>query len=171
VTDASDAERTFPNASYVIGEAEWNVWTQPQSSQASDAVWAPVYRQNLKTLATIKDQIRTVKPDAEVITGVTVVATPGHTPGHTSYHIASDSDHLLCAADVVGNRLISFQYPDWHGDFDYDLEQGAKTRRAFLERCASEKSLVSTYHLPFPGLGHVARVGTAFRWVPVDMQW
>jgi glyoxylase-like metal-dependent hydrolase (beta-lactamase superfamily II) len=171
VTDAGNAERTFPNAIYVIAEVEWNIWTQPQSPLAGDVAWGPVYHQNLKTLAAIKDRVRTVKPDGEVVTGITAVATPGHTPGHTSYSIASGSDHLLCAADVVGNRVISFQHPEWHGDFDYDLEQGAITRRAFLERCASERSLVSTYHLPFPGLGHVARAGTAFRWIPVDMQW
>ena len=50
-------------------------------------------------------------------------------------------------------------------------EQGAKTLLAFLERCASERTLVSTYCLPLPGLGHVARAGAAFTWVPVDWQW
>jgi glyoxylase-like metal-dependent hydrolase (beta-lactamase superfamily II) len=171
VTDANDAERTFPNAEYVIGEAEWNFWMQPQHPLASDAFWEPVYRQNMKTLAMIKDRVRTVKPDGEVITGITTIATPGHTPGHTSVQIASGSDHLLCTADVIGNRAVGVQRPDWRGGFDLDLEQGAKTRRAFLERCASEKALISSYHLPFPGLGHVARAGTSFSWVPSDWRW
>src|SRR4029077_12672825 len=30
VANASDTERTFPNAEYVIGEAELNFWMQPQ---------------------------------------------------------------------------------------------------------------------------------------------
>lgn len=30
---------------------------------------------------------------------------------------------------------------------------------------------VSTYHLPFPGVGHVVRAGTAFRWIPDDWAW
>jgi glyoxylase-like metal-dependent hydrolase (beta-lactamase superfamily II) len=171
VTDAGDAERTFPNAEYVIGEAEWNFWMQPKHPLASDAFWEPVYHQNMKTVAAIKDRVRTVKPGGEVITGITTIATVGHTPGHTSVQITSGSDQLLCTADVIGNRAVSFQHPDWRGGFDLDLEQGAKTRRAFLERCASERMLVSTYHLPFPGLGHVARAGTAFNWVPVDWQW
>ena len=29
----------------------------------------------------------------------------------------------------------------------------------------------ASYHLPFPGLGHVARDGAAFRWVPAEMRW
>lgn len=171
VADPNDAERTFPNAEYVISEAELNFWMQPQHPLANDADFGDVYRQNMKTLAAIKDRVRTVKPDGEVVTGITAVATPGHTPGHTSVQITSGSDHLLCTADVVGNRAVGFQHPDWRGGFDLDLEQGAKTRRAFLERCAAEKAFVSSYHLPFPGLGHVARVGTAFSWVPSDWRW
>lgn len=171
VTDANDAERTFPKAEYVIGEAEWNFWTQPNHPLAGDPFWEPVYRQNMKTLAIIKDQVRTVKPDGEVIAGITAMATPGHTPGHISIRIASGSDLVLCTGDVMGNRAVSIQRPDWRGGFDLDLEQGARTRRAFLERCASEGALVSSYHLPFPGLGHVARAGTAFSWIPSDWHW
>jgi hypothetical protein len=40
---------------------------QPQHPLASDARWGGTYRQNMKTLATIKDRIRTVKPDGEVV--------------------------------------------------------------------------------------------------------
>jgi len=171
VANASDTERTFPNAEYVIGEAELNFWMQPQHPLASDAFWAGIYRQNMKTIAAIKDRIRTVKPDGEVVPGITAIATPGHTPGHTSVQIASGSNQLLCTADVVGNRAVAFHHPDWRGGFDLDLDQGAKTRRTFLDRCAGEKVMVSTYHLPFPGVGHVVRTGTAFSWLPTDWRW
>jgi glyoxylase-like metal-dependent hydrolase (beta-lactamase superfamily II) len=171
VANASDTERTFPNAEYVIGEAELNFWMQPQHPLENHAFWGGIYHQNMKTLAAIKDRIRTVKPDGEVVPGITAIATPGHTPGHTSVQIASGSNQLLCTADVVGNRAVAFQHPDWRGGFDLDLDQGAKTRRAFLDRCASEKVMVSTYHLPFPGIGHVVRAGTAFSWLSSDWSW
>jgi len=171
VADASDTERTFPNAEYVIGEAELNFWMQPQHPLESHAIWGDIYRQNMKTLAAISDRVRTVKPNGEVVSGITAIATPGHTPGHTSLQIASGSNQLLCTADVVGNRAVGFQHPDWRGGFDLDLDQGAKTRRAFLDRCASEKVMVSSYHLPFPGIGHVVRTGTAFSWLPSDWRW
>jgi len=171
VANASDTERTFPHAEYVIGEAELNFWMQPQHPLESHAVWGDIYRQNMKTLAAINDRIRTVKPEGEVVSGITAIATPGHTPGHTSVQIASGSSQLLCTADVVGHRAVGFQYPDWRGGFDLDLDQGAKTRRAFLDRCASEKVMVSSYHLPFPGIGHVVRTGTAFSWLPSDWRW
>jgi glyoxylase-like metal-dependent hydrolase (beta-lactamase superfamily II) len=171
VADASDTERTFPNAEYVIGETELNFWMQPQHPLESHAIWGDIYRQNMKTLAAISDRVRTVKPNGEVVSGITAIATPGHTPGHTSVQIASGSNQLLCTADVVGNRAVGFQHPDWRGGFDLDLDQGAKTRRAFLDRCASEKVMVSSYHLPFPGIGYVVRSGTAFSWLPSDWRW
>jgi len=171
VTNASDTERTFPNAEYVIGESELNFWMQSQHPLESHAVWGDVYRQNMKTLAAIKDRIRTVKPASEVVPGIAAIATPGHTPGHTSVQIASGSNQLLCTADVVGSRAVSFGHPDWRGQFDLDVDQGAKTRRAFLDRCASERVTVTSYHLPFPGIGHVVRTGTAFNWLPTDWRW
>jgi glyoxylase-like metal-dependent hydrolase (beta-lactamase superfamily II) len=91
----------------VIGEGELNFWMQPDHPLASHAVWGGIYRQNMKTLAAIKDRIRTVKPDGEVVPGITAIATPGHTPGHTSVQIASGSNQLLCTADVVGNRAVA----------------------------------------------------------------
>jgi glyoxylase-like metal-dependent hydrolase (beta-lactamase superfamily II) len=41
VANASDTERTFPNADYVIGEGELNFWGQPQDPLESHARWAP----------------------------------------------------------------------------------------------------------------------------------
>jgi len=171
VTDPSDVEPTFPNTEYVIGEVEWNFWARPDHPLASHEIWGDVYRQNQKTIAAVKNRVRTVKAGEEVVTGIATVPTPGHTPGHLSVHLASSGKELLCTGDVVGQRAVAFRHPDWRGGFDLDLDQGAKTRRAFLERCASEKILVASYHLPFPGLGHVAREGSAFRWVPAEMRW
>ncbi|XIA65020.1 MBL fold metallo-hydrolase [Bradyrhizobium sp. TZ2] len=118
VADATDTERTFPNAEHVIGEAELNFWMRPQHPLENHARWGGIYSQNMKTLAAIKDRIRTVKPDGEVVPGITAIATPGHTPGHTSVQIASGSNQLLCTADVVGHRAVSLQHPDWPVGFD-----------------------------------------------------
>lgn len=170
VADPGDTEPTFPNAEYVIGEEEWNFWAQPDHPLASHEIWGDVYHQNNRTVAVVRDRIRTVKAGEEVVPGIGTIPTPGHTPGHMSVHLASDGQELICTGDVVGNRAVAFRHPDWRGGFDLDLDQGARTRRAFLDRCAGDKVLVASYHLPFPGLGHVARDGTAFRWVPAEMR-
>jgi hypothetical protein len=46
-----------------------------------------------------------------------------------------------------------------------------KVRIAFLDRATTDKTLVGSYHLPFPGFGHVVREGKGYRWLPADWQW
>ncbi len=165
-----DNQPTFPNAEYVFGETEWNFWTQPNHPLANTG-WAATLAENTKTISVIKDRIRTLKDGQEVMAGIQVVDLPGHTPGQIGVQIASGSEILVTTADTVGNRIISFEHPDWGVGFDLDVNQGIRTRRALLDRAAADKMLVSSYHLPFPGIGHVVRDGTAYRWLPVDYKW
>jgi glyoxylase-like metal-dependent hydrolase (beta-lactamase superfamily II) len=171
VTDAMDKERTFVNAEYVFCEDELNFWRMPNHPFETDANRSFIWRRNTYNFEAIDDRIRTIKAGGEVTPGIVTMSTPGHTPGHVSVHIASEGEELVCTGDVVGNRAVGFQHPDWRGGFDLDLDQGVKTRRSFLDSAASKKVLVASYHLPFPGLGHVAREGTAYRWIQADWMW
>src|SRR6202022_2816040 len=103
--------------------------------------------------------------------GVTTFDTAGHTPGHMSVHISSGSEEMLLTGDVVVDTAISFQHPEWAFGFDLDVPLATKARMAFLDRAAADKTLVGSYHLPFPGFGHVVREGSGYRWLPADWQW
>ena len=92
--------------------------------------------------------------------------TAGHTPGHISVHISSGSEEMLLTGDVVVDLEVSFLHPEWPFGFDIDVPMGSKTRMAFLDRAAADRTLVGSYHLPFPGFGHVVRGGSAYRWLP-----
>jgi glyoxylase-like metal-dependent hydrolase (beta-lactamase superfamily II) len=106
-----------------------------------------------------------------VAPGVTTIDTAGHTPGHMSVHLSSGSEELLLTADAVVNSTVSFQHPEWPFGFDQDVPLATKTRMAFLDRAATDKTLVGGYHFPFPGFGHVVREGSSYRWLPADWQW
>jgi glyoxylase-like metal-dependent hydrolase (beta-lactamase superfamily II) len=106
-----------------------------------------------------------------VVPGVTTFDTAGHTPGHMSVHISSGSEEMLLTGDVVFDSEVSFLHPEWPFGFDIDAPMGTKARMAFLDRAAADKTLVGSYHLPFPGFGHVVREGSAYRWLPADWQW
>jgi hypothetical protein len=54
---------------------------------------------------------------------------------------------------------------------DMDVPLATKSRMAFLDRAAADKTLVGSYHLPFPGFGHVVREGSGYRSRPADWQW
>jgi glyoxylase-like metal-dependent hydrolase (beta-lactamase superfamily II) len=116
-------------------------------------------------------RLHLIKPGAEVAPGVTTFDTAGHTPGHISVHISSGSKEMLLTGDVVVDSEVSFLHPEWPFGFDIDVPMGTKTRMAFLDRAAADKTLVGSYHLPFPGFGHVVREGSAYRWLPADWQW
>jgi hypothetical protein len=55
--------------------------------------------------------------------------------------------------------------PDWHCSFDVDKEKGAATRRRIYEMAAAERVPVSGYHMPFPSIGYVERLGSGYRWL------
>jgi glyoxylase-like metal-dependent hydrolase (beta-lactamase superfamily II) len=170
-TDSANAAALFPNVEFVATGAEVDFWSAeelPGKVPAGMRQLVEVTQQNLKV---IKANLRTIKPGAEVVPGITSVDTPGHTPGHVSVLIASNGEELLVTGDVIQNPAISFQKPDWPVGFDMDKAQGAKTRAAFLDRVATDKTLIASYHLPFPAVGHVVRDGTGYRWLPAEWHW
>jgi glyoxylase-like metal-dependent hydrolase (beta-lactamase superfamily II) len=116
-------------------------------------------------------RLRQIKAGAEVASGVTTFDTAGHTPGHMSVHISSGREEMLLTGDVVVDTEIGFLHPEWAFGFDLDVQLATKARMAFLDRAAADKTLVGSYHLPFPGFGHVVREGSGYRWLPADWQW
>ena len=169
ISDHENASLVFPSAEFVASESEVAFWSAPQlASKLPPAQQPRVTQANLKLAS---PRMRLIKGVAEVAPGVTTFDTPGHTPGHISVRISSGSEELLLTGDVVVNSAVSFLHPEWPFGFDIDVPLATKTRMAFLDRAAADKTLVGGYHLPFPGFGHVVREGSGYRWLPADWQW
>ena len=169
ISDSENASLLFPSAEFVASETEVAFWSAPDLVGKLPSAQKPLVTQTNLKLAS--PRLRLIKAGAEVAPGVTTLDTSGHTPGHMSVHISSGREEMLLTGDVVVDSAVSFLHPDWPFDFDLDLPKGAKTRMAFLDRAAADKTLVSSYHLPFPGFGHVVREGSAYRWLPADWRW
>lgn len=155
----------FPNARYLISEAEWAFWSAPDvySKLPEDRhSFAAGAQRIFKAIAAKTERFR---PGQEVAPGILALDTAGHTPGHVSFEVAGGAQRLLIAGDALTHPLISFRHPEWQSGSDGDAEQGAATRRRLLDRLAGEKLAVLGYHLPTPGLGRVERDGSAFRYV------
>ena len=169
ISDGKNASLLFPSAEFVASETEVAFWSAPDLVGKLSPAQKPLATQaNLKLAS---PRLRLIKAGAEVAPGVTTFDTAGHTPGHISVHISSGSEEMLLTGDVVVNSAVSFLHPEWPFGFDIDVPMGTKTRMAFLDRAAADKTLVSSYHLPFPGFGHVVREGSAYRWLPADWRW
>jgi glyoxylase-like metal-dependent hydrolase (beta-lactamase superfamily II) len=169
ISDAENASLLFPSAEFVASEAEVAFWSDPGLPGKVSAKQQPLVTQtNLKLAG---PRLRQIKAGAEVAPGVTTFDTAGHTPGHMSVHISSGREEMLVTGDVVADPEIGFLHPEWAFGFDLDASLATKTRMAFLDRAATDKTLVGSYHLPFPGFGHVVREGNGYRWLPADWQW
>ncbi|SHG77034.1 MBL fold metallo-hydrolase [Bradyrhizobium erythrophlei] len=169
ISDHENASLLFPSAEFVASETEVAFWSAPEwANRLPPALKPEVTRANLKLAS---PRLRLIKAGAEVAPGVTTIDTAGHTPGHMSVHLSSGSEELLLTADVVVNSTISFLHPEWPFEFDMDIAQATRARVDFLDRAATDKTLVGSYHLPFPGFGHVVREGNGYRWLPADWQW
>jgi glyoxylase-like metal-dependent hydrolase (beta-lactamase superfamily II) len=169
ISDSENASLLFPSAEFVASETEVAFWSDPALTDKLPPAQQPqITRTNLKLAS---PRLRLIKPGAEVAPGVTTFDTPGHTPGHISVHIGSGREEMLLTGDVVVGSEVNFLHPEWPFGFDLDVPMGIKTRMAFLDRAAADRTLVGSYHLPFPGFGHVVREGGGYRWLPADWQW
>ena len=48
---------------------------------------------------------------------------------------------------------------------DFDAALAITTRKRLLDRLATDRTPIIGYHLPFPGIGRVARKGSAYAFV------
>lgn len=107
----------------------------------------------------------------QIAPGIHAVLLPGHTPGHIGVRVASGSDQMMFVSDIIHHVAFGMTNPEWHVAFDADPAEGSKTRRATLERLASDRALISGSHLPFPAFGHVRTQGKGYQFAPAFWTW
>jgi glyoxylase-like metal-dependent hydrolase (beta-lactamase superfamily II) len=156
---------TFPNASYVVAAAEWDFWNGENAARGLPAERIAFVTAARRNYARIKDEVRMVKPGDDIVTGLRVVDTPGHTQGHVSLEVAG-GDGLLVTGDALTHPVISFQYPQWRPAADHEPERAMATRAKLLDRLATDRMQLIGFHLPYPGIGRVERKDGAYRFVP-----
>ncbi len=165
-----DPAPRFPNARYVIAEAEWDFWTAGQVSLSAlrigSEVAATMQATACRCLQTLRHQVELIGRETEVIPGVRAIPAPGHTPGHLALHFSSEGRELINLGDAAVHPL-HLEHPDWHSGFDLDAQQAIETRRSLMERAAASGMHVMAFHFPFPSLGRLAaRTGGGWEWTP-----
>ena len=160
-------EALRPDLRIHVAAAEIEFWKSPDFSRVSMPEGFPdALRQSAKRfLNEYRSKLRVFEDECEVAPGVTVCRTGGHTPGHSVVRLASGSDRLTFAGDLV--FTVGFEHPDWHNGFEHDPEEAARVRIRLLRELAANRELLVATHMPFPSVGHVALAGDAFRWVPM----
>jgi glyoxylase-like metal-dependent hydrolase (beta-lactamase superfamily II) len=166
----ADNTIAFPNAEILVPSAEHKFWMSDDEMNRATKPRVVAGFKNVRRVmnAEILKRVRTYDWDKEVITGVTAIATPGHTPGHTSHVVSSGSNAVYVQADVTHAPFLFARHPEWHFMLDVDPVAAEATRRKVYDMLVAEKMLVQGFHYPFPAVGHVEKSGTGYREVLVN---
>jgi glyoxylase-like metal-dependent hydrolase (beta-lactamase superfamily II) len=156
----------FPNARYVMLQKEWDYWMS--NPRLQELPLDEGFRQMMltsaqKNLRGIEKQLDVINPDTEIVPGITAVAAFGHSPGQMGLQISSAGQRLVFVADAIVLPL-HLEHPDSIGATDHRPDEVVATRMNILKKAEEEKSLVSTSHFAFPGLGYVSAKGGAWHW-------
>lgn len=157
-------EPVFPNAEYMIGQAEFDYWTDPETVTSIGEARATFAVGAARRLDVIAETVRLLADGDEPLPGVFARLTPGHTPGHMAYEIAGPTPAMVLG-DCIPNHHVAFERPDWASGSDQDKELAAATRVGLLGRLATDQHAVIGYHLPGGGIGRVERAGSGYRFV------
>jgi glyoxylase-like metal-dependent hydrolase (beta-lactamase superfamily II) len=164
----ANGNRNFPNAQVAISEADLRFWTD-DANKRGPAFMTTFIDGTKKNLSAYRDRMIMLRDGQEVVPGVTAIATPGHTVGHHCFAISSGSQVLVNTGDLAHHQILLLRRPNLEFSFDTDPKQSAQTRSRMLDRLATDRHAVLSYHFPWPGLGHVAREGEGFGWHPAPV--
>jgi glyoxylase-like metal-dependent hydrolase (beta-lactamase superfamily II) len=167
----------FPKARFVVVDTEWNYWTGSRFESEVNSPPLPdpfkkgtigAARENLPPVA---GRSRFVRQGGEITSGMRYVAAPGHSPSHASILFASGKEQFMHMGDIAHNPVTSLLHPEWTPIFDYDPARAINSRKAILDRVATDGIMAMGYHFPFPAIGHVVKHDRAYRWEAAHWAW
>lgn len=151
------AQPVYGSARYWLGQSDWDHFSTPELLER-----APHNVDKLLPLARAQ-RLELAESEREIARGVRLVPLPGHTPGHMGVAFTSGQEIAVYIGDLAHHPL-QMEHPEWSPIFDVLPQVSRETRRQLVERSRRERSLVLSYHLPFPGIGRVGVHG----WEPAS---
>jgi glyoxylase-like metal-dependent hydrolase (beta-lactamase superfamily II) len=132
---------TFPRAAHVIQADEWKDVLAP-NRRSVNTYW-PV---NVETLAQSKN-VETVRGEREIVKGVTVIRTGGHTSGHQVVRIESGGQIALHLGDLLPTHAHS--NPLWVMAYDNFPLDAVRAKEDLMQKGVAEDAWFTFYHDPF----------------------
>jgi len=160
--------QVFPNAEIMVGETEYNFWTDPGLIEKLPEGRRGLGQRIQATFPTWKN-VSQFKDDAELAPGIRAVKSFGHTPGHTSIHLSSGEDELLLIGDAIIVPALFLANLDWQLAFDADKDQATKTRKAIVDQAIADNITIGGYHFGFPNAGKIEKDGSSHVFIPAEV--
>ena len=167
VIDPLDGGTRFTKARHIMTGVEFDYWSKPGRELEVPDMFKLMAVGTGRRLKALAGRFEFRKPGDEIVPGVGLVDTAGHTPGHVSIMLSAGGEQVLVGGDALNHAVASFVNPGWHWGSDMNPEGGVATRKRLLDQLAADKAQLLGYHLPWPGLGRVERKDSAYRFVQV----
>lgn len=158
-----------PDVRIHVAAAEIEFWKNPDFSRTvmPETVPPALRKAAAKFVELYRDNIVQFDRTVEVAMGVTARVTGGHTPGHCVVDVASKGEKLTFVGDAVFE--VNFDNVAWQNGFEHDPEGCVDVRIKLFDDAAESGALLAAAHVAFPSIGHIAKQGDGYRFVPV--QW
>ncbi|MEU7136558.1 MBL fold metallo-hydrolase [Streptomyces sp. NPDC046261] len=155
---------TFPHARYLTSRAEWDHW----AAADMDDNRRQMFHDSVHPVseAGLLDLIDVPEAGAEVVPGLRLLPTPGHTPGQVAVELRSAGRSAVITGDCV-HHPVQLAHPGIGSCVDTDPDRAARTRRALLAALAGTETLLLGTHFPPPTAGLVVPEGDGYRLEPV----
>lgn len=147
---------TFPNAIAHVQQQEYD------DAQRNHSVMTATYRP--ENLALPAERWRLAEGDVDILPGVRVVATPGHTRGHQSVIISGRRRKLVFAGDLMPTR--HHVGPPYNMAYDLLPLDNRETKRRMLAWIVAEDALLVLDHDPDTPVVTVQPVGDWYTLTP-----
>ena len=153
--EAGELQLTFPNARYVVKKGEYDYAMHPNERTAAsyfERNYMPVVRSH---------KFEFVVREKEIVKGVRVLPTPGHTPFHQSVLIESAGERALFLGDMCPT---SAHIPlPWIMGYDVEPLVTLETKRRIFRQAEDEGWLLIFEHDASVAWGRIEHDGKSYK--------
>ncbi len=160
--DGGSIVPTFPKAEYIVRQEEYQDASHPNERSA-----ASYFEHNWNVLQE-RRMLRLVGQDEEIVPGIRLLHTPGHTRGHQSVLVESERRSLLFMADLCPT---SAHIPlPWIMAYDLYPMTTLKVRKDIYKRAVAGNWLLFFEHDPERPAGHLQEADGKYLLAPFEWQ-
>jgi glyoxylase-like metal-dependent hydrolase (beta-lactamase superfamily II) len=146
----------FPRARHVMHRDEWAFW-----QGKDDHIGMP--RDSMEKPLETHGSLALLEGDREIVRGLNLVHTPGHTPGHASVVVTSGDERVYVLGDVFHSPAQVEE--TWICFADTDPDAMRRTKEAILKELQAPATVTAGTHFPNAVFGRVVAVGRKPHWV------
>lgn len=161
---------TFPNARYLFSRKDYDHYDPRQRTGDGSGGGAHVADEifNDSVLPVVESGLADLVDGVHAINDhLTIEPAPGHSPGHSLLSLKSGDETGLFTGDIMHHPL-QVAVPDCNSFACADATQARATRKAVLDRCCENRSLLVPGHFAAPHRGFIGRKGRGFAFSPAD---